>query len=177
MVAGQDSMIRISKKADYAIFFMAHLARQSDADGDQPVSAQEFAEHIGLNKSVVANLLKDLAGHGLLRSVRGVHGGYCLARPSHEICLAEILEAVEGPFSLVECAYDLGTAKESAECSCALTSFCPSREPLQILHERIVLLMKELTLDELCTSPIAAISHSHPHAFASTAKLPQENRR
>lgn len=173
-------MIRISKKADYAIFIMSHLARQShlaqrnDADLDQPVSAQQLAEHIGINKSVVANLLKDLAGHGLLRSVRGVHGGYCLPRPSNEICLAEILEAVEGPFSLVECAHDRNS---STECACALTSFCPSREPLQILHERIVLLMTELTLDELCTSPIAAISPSHPHAFASTANLLQENRR
>ena len=65
-----------------------------------------MAAHIQLSKAVVANLLKDLAKAGLLSSVRGVHGGYSLARLSKEISLLSILEAVDGPFSLVECAHD-----------------------------------------------------------------------
>lgn len=169
-------MIRISKKADYAIFIMSHLARQRVAlrgviDGDQPVSAQELAEHIKINKSVVANLLKDLAGKGLLTSVRGVHGGYRLAKPSPQISLAAILEAVEGPFSLVECAHDRHAAGDAADdCACTLSSFCPSREPLQILHDRIIHLMKDLTLDELCSSPLAAISY--PATVKASVRTP-----
>ena len=105
-------MIRISKKADYAVFAMGYLARHAanceeaatTGGSCSPVSAQEIATVADLNKSVVANLLKDLARAGLLDSVRGVHGGYRLARASSSISLAEILDIVDGPTNIVDCA-------------------------------------------------------------------------
>ncbi|MHC5064076.1 MAG: RrF2 family transcriptional regulator [Planctomycetota bacterium] len=165
-------MIRISRKADYAIFIMTHLARQGCADGDASMSAQELAAHIQLSKAVVANLLKDLARAGLLTSIRGVHGGYSLARPSQEISLLSILEAVEGPFSLVECAHDRPVEEEPApeeesaeDCSCSLSSICPSRGPLQVLHDRIVGLMQDLNLAELG-------EHSTGHLLSAVGAIP-----
>jgi Rrf2 family protein len=113
-------MIRISKKADYAVFAMSYLARRAahaeraqqgaaePTTRDVPlVSAQEIANVSSLNKSVVANLLKDLGRAGLLDSVRGVRGGYRLARPAREISLAQILAVVDGPLSIVDCAQAL----------------------------------------------------------------------
>ncbi len=159
-------MIRISRKADYAIFIMTHLARQGCADGSANMSAQELAAHIQLSKAVVANLLKDLARAGLLTSMRGVHGGYSLASSSAEISLLSILEAVEGPFSLVECAHDRPEEEASHDaCSCSLSPICPSRGPLQVLHDRIVALMQNLSLAELG-------EHGSGHALAAVGILP-----
>ena len=73
-------MLRISKKADYAVFLLGAIARQGAYPGgraeDAVVSAHEIARQAGLNKSVVANLLKEFSRHGLLESVRGLRGGY-----------------------------------------------------------------------------------------------------
>ena len=100
-------MLRISKKADYAVFLLGAIARQGAFPGgsapDSVVSAHEIARQANLNKSVVANLLKEFARRNLLESVRGLRGGYRLGKPPDEISLGEILEVVEGPFTLVDC--------------------------------------------------------------------------
>ncbi len=149
-VQSQLTMLRISKKGDYAVFLMGYLARHAPHAGDSVVSAQEIADRSGLHKSVVANLLKDLTKAGLLESVRGIHGGYRLATPADAISLGNILEVVEGPFHLVDCTSN-GFEPDSgdADHNCSLVSFCPSKRPMRVLHERIARLMGELTLPEL----------------------------
>ncbi len=98
-------MFRITRKADYAVFILSFLARRAAEEGpDALVSAQELASFSALNKSLVANLLKDLNRAGFLSSVRGARGGYRLDRPANRINLLEILRTVEGPFTFVECA-------------------------------------------------------------------------
>lgn len=166
-------MLRISKKADYAVFLLGCIAREGAHPGgtqaDSVVSAQEIARQSGLNKSVVANLLKEFARHGLLESVRGLRGGYRLAQRPGEISLAAILRVIDGPFHLVECIRHLeeapapaaagGPAGADAEHACSLMSFCPTRNPMRVVHERIAQLFQRITLDELCgLSPAPALS-------------------
>lgn len=148
-------MLRISKKGDYAVFLMCQLARQETTQQANVVSAHDLAEQSGLSKSVVANLLKDLTRAGLLESVRGLRGGYRLAIPSGEISLGQILEVVEGPFALVDCAHD--DAKGAApgdDHYCSLLSFCPSRDPMRVLHKRIAHLMDDIKLPEMLGSEV-----------------------
>ena len=115
-------MLRISKKADYAVYLLGAIARQGAFPGgeaaDSVVSAHEAARQVGLNKSVVANLLKDCARFGLLESVRGLRGGYRLARRPSDVSLGQILEAVEGPFSLVDCCASASDTCSTACCAC-----------------------------------------------------------
>ena len=100
-------MFRITRKADYAVFLLSTLARTAAEEGRGVLtSAQDLASYSSLNKSLVANLLKDMHRASLVDSVRGARGGYRLARASEDIHLAEILHAVEGPVSFVECATD-----------------------------------------------------------------------
>lgn len=159
-------MLRISKKADYAVFLLGCIAREGAYPGgaaaDSVVSAQEISRQAGLNKSVVANLLKEFTRHGLLESVRGLKGGYRLVRAPQQIDLAEILQVVEGPFTLVDCLkLRFVDADEPAlsgatllpgfeEHNCSLTSFCPTKNPMRIVHERIAGLFRNIKLDELC---------------------------
>ena len=176
-------MLRISKKADYAVFLLGAIARQGaypgGSAGDSVVSAHEIARQAGLNKSVVANLLKEFAKSGLLESTRGLRGGYRLGRPPSDISLGDILEVVEGRFVLVDCVAHGGhtSGAHTAPTSllalapsmraadgtraadktvtdtphdCALISFCPSKQPMRIVHERISQLFRDIHLDELC---------------------------
>lgn len=167
-------MLRISKKADYAVFLLGCIARGGAFPGgaapDSVVSAQEIARQAGLNKSVVANLLKEFTRHGLLESVRGLKGGYRLARDPSRIELAEILQVIEGPFILVDCLRSTEPRREllsartaaplpAAADHCSLVSFCPSRTPMRVVHERIARLFRDIKLDELCGLQPASLAH------------------
>lgn len=166
--AAKASMIRISKKADYAVFIMGWLAQRAEsADGEQAelASAQGIAEQTHLSRPLVANLLKDLARAGLLTSVRGQRGGYRLTLPAADISLAQILEAVEGPFTFVSCASHAGSPDLSApgqplvqvdHDDCDFSAFCTTRTPMRMLHERIARMLRETRLPELCALPRAA---------------------
>ncbi len=92
-------MIRMSKLTDYAILLLAHLAR---APGT--LTGQELADRSRVPLPTVSKLAKELSKAGLVVSHRGRNGGYGLARPAGEISVAEIVEALEGPIALTECA-------------------------------------------------------------------------
>jgi FeS assembly SUF system regulator len=92
-------MIRMSKLTDYAILVLAHLAR---APGT--LTAQELAARSRVPLPTVSKLAKELSKAGLVVSHRGRNGGYGLARPADQISVAEIVEALEGPIALTECA-------------------------------------------------------------------------
>ncbi|GDY01164.1 transcriptional regulator [Planctomycetota bacterium] len=170
-------MLRISKKADYAVFLLGCFAREGAFPGGSAatsvVSAHEVARLAGLNKSVVANLLKIFAKEGMLESVRGLNGGYRLTREPLQVTLGQILTAIDGPFQLVECVRDshrLGSSlagsslKSSQGHQCSLISFCPSKNPMRVVHDRIERILNELTLSEMCgltacpTTPLFALN-------------------
>lgn len=93
-------MLRISKLTDYATVILAQLAE--DETGRH--TASEVAAETGLGVATVSKLLKELQRAGLVASTRGAHGGYALARPAKAISAADIIDAVEGPVALTECA-------------------------------------------------------------------------
>ena len=155
-------MFRISRKADYAVLIMCQLALRegrlrAEADHAQgealpPISAHDIATGGELSRSLTANIMKVLTKHGMVESVRGVSGGYRLARDTRHITLAEILTAVEGPLALVECASHIEFNKRGQPVSsenCALTHCCPSRKAMRIVHQRVANLFDEITLAEL----------------------------
>ena len=93
-------MLRISKMTDYATVILARLALAPE----RQFTAAQLADQTHLAQPTVSKVLKLLLRRGLLRSTRGLHGGYRLARPAGEITAAQILDALEGPIALIECA-------------------------------------------------------------------------
>lgn len=89
--------MRVSAKADYALRATIELA----ADGDGPVKGERIAQAQEIPLKFLENILGDLRHAGLVRSQRGVEGGYWLARPAEEITVAEVVRAVEGPIANV----------------------------------------------------------------------------
>ena len=92
-------MLRIGKMTDYAVVVMTHLARHPDA----MQTGAQIAAACGIALPTVSKLLKALTRTGLLQSVRGVAGGYRLARPPAAISVLDIVAALEGPFGLADC--------------------------------------------------------------------------
>jgi FeS assembly SUF system regulator len=92
-------MIRMSKLTDYAILILAHLARSPGT-----LTAHELGARSGVPLPTVSKLAKELSRAGLVVSHRGRNGGYGLARAASDISIADIVEALEGPIALTECA-------------------------------------------------------------------------
>lgn len=107
-------MISITKHSDYAIVMLAHLAKKPDA----LVSAKEISEGSKLPYPTVSKLLKLLVKSELLSSIQGSHGGYRLKKNPIDISVASVIEAIEGPISMTECATgDHGKCKTQDSCS------------------------------------------------------------
>lgn len=135
-------MILISRKVDYGILALCHLAHQPTGS-----SAREVASRFGISRPFIANILKVLCHQGIVESTRGINGGYRLARPAREILLAQIMSSLDGPFAFMSCAND-----SEPPTGCTLTPMCPARSPLKMVHDRIVATISKVTLEDLAAS-------------------------
>lgn len=139
-------MLRISKLTDYATVILAMLA-------EEPVRVQTAAalsERTHIAAPTVSKLLKQLQRAGLVSSVRGLHGGYQLARPATEISAASILDALEGPLALTDCSIGHG--------QCSIEETCRVGRAWQRLNVAIRRSLYEVTLAQL-----AGIDSAQPH--------------
>jgi FeS assembly SUF system regulator len=137
-------MLRLSKLSDYAIVIMTDLA----GDGHRNLqNAGAIAERTAVAQPTVSKLLKMLAGHGLVKSVQGRHGGYQLGRGPGEITVTQIVEAIDGPLALTECGLDDGVG-------CDLESVCTVRPHWRHIGGAIRSALDGITLELLIGSPI-----------------------
>ncbi len=104
------SCVKISTRGDYASRALLSLSLRADDGG--PTSVRDIAERTGLPQPYLEQILLALKGAGLVRSKRGVGGGYVLARPPGEITLGQIVRAVDGPIV----AGDFGLPHENGAC-------------------------------------------------------------
>ena len=93
--------MRVSTRGDYASRALLSLALHGDLT--TPTSVRDLAGRTGLPQPYLEQILLSLKGVGLVRSKRGVGGGYVLARPTSDITLAEIVAAVDGPIVAGDC--------------------------------------------------------------------------
>jgi Rrf2 family protein len=94
-----------STKAEYGVRLMVELGRRA-GDGSaqaEPVALAAVAEAETLPLSYLEHLVAKLRQAGLVSSVRGAHGGYRLAKPASEIVMLDVVEALEGPITPMEC--------------------------------------------------------------------------
>jgi FeS assembly SUF system regulator len=105
-------MLRISRLTDYATVILASLAERPES----VQTATALAEQTHIAAPTVSKLLKQLQRAGLVVSTRGLHGGYQLARPATQISAAAILDALEGPVALTDCAVGHGHCEIEDSC-------------------------------------------------------------
>src|SRR6476646_10509922 len=151
-------MLRLSKKADYALIAMKHLAVRGDRGSS---SAREIAGLYDIPIELLAKILQRLVRRGLLASQQGTRGGYQLARFPAQISVADVIQAIDGPVAVTACsASDDGQCEQYAKCNV--------RDPLWRVRERILAALGECTIAELAADPPpaatpvrTAVLHTH----------------
>src|SRR4051812_34433600 len=97
-------MIKLNRTTEYGLMALRHMSRKSAAHPREVTSAREIADSYGLPFEITAKTLQRLKDTGLIQSAHGAKGGYTLQRSLNEVSLAEFLELMEGPQSVVFCA-------------------------------------------------------------------------
>lgn len=130
-------MLRISRLTDYATVILATLAQEPG----RVQTAACLADQTRLALPTVSKLLKQLQRAGLVTSTRGLRGGYQLARSATEITASEILDALEGPFAITDCA--------SGQGNCGIEKSCRVGHAWQRLNLSIRRSLREVNLAQL----------------------------
>lgn len=130
-------MLKLTKKADYGLIALKHLA----VNGPQSASAKEIAEAYGIPLPLLSKILQKLAKNGFLQSEHGTNGGYRLARDPREITALEVIRSIDGPIVLTACFTEHGM--------CSHTDKCSVREPLRKVHEGILRLLSNISISDM----------------------------
>ena len=117
---------------------MTALAREY---GKKSLFLKDIAASEEISGKYLSLIVIPLRTAGLIKSLRGAHGGYSLARTPGEITLCDIVEALDGETCLVRC------VKQPSTCSRA--AICPTRDIWSVLGDRIRESMKSITIAEL----------------------------
>jgi Rrf2 family protein len=133
-------MLRLSKKADYALMAMKHLAQQ-----DSSSSAREIAEQYDIPAELMAKVLQRLARKGLLVSQQGTRGGYYLARGADTVTVAEVIQAIDGPVTVTACSVQGD--------KCGQFSKCSVRDPLWRIRKLILAALGTCTISDIAADP------------------------
>ena len=146
-------MLRLSKKADYALMAMKHLACKTSVPS---TSAREIAEQYDIPIELLAKVLQRLVRTGLLMSTQGTRGGYTLSRPPASISVADVIQAIDGPFTVTACS--------SQNSDCEQYSKCNIRDPLWQIKDRIVSALAATSIAHLASELPPAIPADGPTA-------------
>ena len=130
--------MKLSTRSRYGVRMMIALAQKAI---DGPVFLKDIAAGEEISEKYLSLIVIPLRQAGLIRSIRGAHGGYVLAKAPEDISLADILSAVEEETSLVQCVTD------PAHCDRSAT--CPTRDVWTLLSDRINETMTGVTLADL----------------------------
>lgn len=154
-------MIRMTRLADYAVMMMTHIAAGPGA----ALRGSEIAAALGLPQPTASKVLKGLSHAGLLRSYRGVKGGYALALAPEDISVAAVIAAVEGPIALTECIDHAGGA-------CGIESSCPTRKSWHVINDVISEALAKVSLADM-RAPFPPVTVAPPGVAGDSRASPE----
>ena len=129
--------MKLSTRGKYGLYAMYYLAVHM---GEGPQTLQSIST-VGVPKQYLEQILGNLRRAGLVSTVRGSQGGYQMARSPEETTLRDIIDAVEGPIELSECA--------GAESSCQRSGTCPVRWVWQRVTDSINAELEKIRLSDM----------------------------
>jgi Rrf2 family protein len=130
--------MQISRAGDYALRAVVYLSRQNS---DRLCTIREIARAQQIPQAFLAKLMPMLIKAEVVKSVQGPKGGYRLARASSEIDFLEVIQAIDGPISLVTC--------QNGESCCEIEEFCSMNEVFALAQKRLTDFFTEATFADL----------------------------
>jgi Rrf2 family protein len=149
-------MLKISKLTDYGLLASVYLARNAG----EVAAAREIAEFYHLPLPVITKVLKALHTSGVIRSHRGVGGGYSFDGDAEAVTLGMLIEVFEGPWDLTECE----TYDHEGNATCAIRVACPSRRFMFGINRAVKGAFEQVTLGDL-------VRGGMPHAVIDKSQL------
>lgn len=134
--------MRLSAKGEYGVRAMVYLALNYRS-GPIPLSKIALGENI--SQQFLEQIFAALRREGLIYSTRGIKGGYTLAYPPEKICVGDIIRALEGPITPVNC---LSEGKEEAD-RCTRADICLARNVWERLRDHINYLLDNISLQDM----------------------------
>ncbi|MDD5454714.1 MAG: Rrf2 family transcriptional regulator [Candidatus Ratteibacteria bacterium] len=131
--------MKLSTRGRYAARAMLDLAIHEAEE--EIVLLKDIAKRENISERYLENIMRTLALNGLVISVQGRNGGFCLAKRPQEIKLSQIIRAVEGSMSPVVC---IDNPK-----SCKRTSFCVTREIWVKVKKAMFNVLDSMTLEDM----------------------------
>jgi Rrf2 family protein len=131
-------MFKLSKKADYGLIAVKHLAMHRD---QHACSATEIAEEYGISTMLMAKVLQKLARQRIVSAKHGASGGYMLAKEPSQISALDVISAIDGPVLITSCVTSHG--------NCGAADRCTVREPLRRVNESILSVLSTVTISQM----------------------------
>jgi Rrf2 family protein len=131
-------MMKLSKKADYGLIALKHLAMHN---GHGSSSASDIAEVYRVSATLMAKVLQKLAKSGLVAARHGSSGGYTLARNPALITALDVIQAIDGPLFITSCVTSHG--------DCEVSTTCSIREPLRRVNDSILEVLGKVTISQM----------------------------
>ncbi len=157
-----EDMLKLTKKADYGLMAMKHLAEHADQGA---CSAKDVADAYGIPQEALAKILQRLAKVGLIRSQHGMNGGYTLTRDPKTISAFEVIKAIDGPLFITSCVTVRG--------ECGQSDRCTIREPLRKVNESIEQVLKNIKISQMKEEP-EVLQVDKPEVNKAEARKPVE---
>jgi Rrf2 family protein len=131
-------MLKINKKVEYALIALKFMADKKDT----LVSAREICDHFHTPFDTTAKVMQLMNTHEILKSVKGIKGGYTLNRELDAITYAELVAKIEGKT-------EIGRVCVSSKGTCDLIGTCNIVTPVELLNRKLNSFLESLTLKEL----------------------------
>jgi FeS assembly SUF system regulator len=147
-------MLRLTKKADYGLIALGHLAEAEH----MAASAKDIADAYHVPHEVMAKILQKLAKAGLVQSRHGMNGGYVLARDARQISALEVIVAIDGPLLITSCSHE--------KMQCEQGDVCNVREPLRKVNEGIRDVLSRLSIWDMRSLP-ESDGEAHEHELVT----------
>ena len=130
--------MQFTKAEGYGLHGVIFLAEQPEG---KVTPLSEISEAQNVPEKFLAKIFQNLTKAGLIKSHRGVRGGFAMARPAERITIREVLESIQGPYYLVKCLED--------ESVCDKAETCSIRKLIGLAQERVLDLFEEHTIADL----------------------------
>ena len=130
-------MLKITRKAEYALIALRHLISVKDGE---LATVKEISTQYEIPQELLAKALQQLARAKVIEATKGPSGGYKLVRDPHEINMTNFFEILEGPMGIMDCYFDSG---------CNQLSACNIRTPINRINDSIRTIFNKMTLADI----------------------------
>lgn len=135
--------MQVTRAVDYGIRALVLMARQPEGTRH---FLHQLSERGDLPRNYLVKVMKSLTSKGIVRSYRGIKGGFCLGRQPGQISLRDVIEAIDGPVAILPC------LAEPAANGCHFKACCAARVRFASIREDVLRQLAGSTIEELASA-------------------------